>query len=133
MKSTIFAALFVLVAGCSGATTNDDDTTEGELERKRIAAEQAAAGTSSGDACAQNGWYGDEVCDSFCVETDTDCVMPDPGGGGGSDPVVCAAFLETENGVCSRPDDDPCRMQDPDCNDEPIGDDPVVCAAIAEV
>jgi len=137
MKSRIFAALFVLAAGCSGATSDDNGTSNGELERKRIAAEQTADGTSTGDPCAENEWYGDGVCDSFCAKADTDCVQPDPGGGGGDEPVYCAAFSETLDGVCSRPDDDPCRFQDPDCTgDQPVvpdPDDPVACAAISEV
>jgi hypothetical protein len=134
MKSTTFAALFLLVAGCSGSTTDGANTNGSELERKRIAAEQAASGTSAGDACAENEWYGDGVCDSFCAEADTDCV---PGNPGGDDPIVCALFVEESDGACRRPGDDPCRFQDPDCEaDDPVEpdpDEPVACAAISEV
>lgn len=28
---------------------------------------------NGGDICAAEGWYGDDVCDSFCVEADPDC------------------------------------------------------------
>jgi hypothetical protein len=28
---------------------------------------------------------------------------------------VCALFVGVEDGTCSRPDDDPCKFQDPDC------------------
>jgi hypothetical protein len=28
---------------------------------------------------------------------------------------VCALFIEQSDGVCSRPADDPCKAQDPDC------------------
>lgn len=31
------------------------------------------------------------------------------------DPVECQRFTEPSDGVCSRADDDPCRLQDPDC------------------
>lgn len=31
------------------------------------------------------------------------------------EPVACAAYIELSDGVCSRPKDDPCRGQDPDC------------------
>jgi hypothetical protein len=33
------------------------------------------------------------------------------------EPVVCAAFLEESDGVCSRFPLDPCRSQDPDCGE----------------
>lgn len=42
----------------------------------------------------------------------------DPGegcGGGDDGGVVCALFVEVSDGVCSRPADDPCIAQDPDC------------------
>jgi hypothetical protein len=136
MMNRTFAALLVLVAGCSGATTDGQDTSSNELERKRIAAEQNSAGTSTGDACAENQWYGDGVCDSFCDKADTDCIPDDPNNGGDSDPVVCALFLEGSDGVCTRPGDDPCRFQDPDCESgEPVPDpdEPVACAAIIEL
>lgn len=132
MRTTAFAALLLLVAGCSGSTADDGSTNSNELERKREAAEAAADGSSAGDACAENAWYGDGVCDSFCAQADTDCVPPDPG----DDPVVCALFLEESDAVCSRPADDPCRYQDPDCSEPPAGtdpDDPVACAAISEI
>lgn len=37
------------------------------------------------------------------------------GGSGGDGGVVCALFVEVSDGVCSRPADDPCISQDPDC------------------
>ena len=27
------------------------------------------------DFCAENGWYGDEICDEFCAQPDPDCGM----------------------------------------------------------
>ena len=141
MKTRSFAALLLLVAGCSGSTTHDPDNTNNpsELERKRLAAESIANGSSMGDPCAANGWYGDGVCDSFCSgagdATDTDCVPPEPGG---SEPVVCAQFLESSDLECTRSSDDPCLFQDPDCDypgDPCISQDPdcvVVCAAYIE-
>ena len=90
MKSRYLAALLLLVAGCSGSTTEGPTASGSELERKRIAAEEAA--DDSGDVCAQNEWYGDGQCDSFCPGADTDCVPS-------SDPVVCADFEETPDGA----------------------------------
>jgi hypothetical protein len=128
MRTQYFAALLLLVAGCSGRTSDDDDAAGGqELEKKRIAAEASDSGDSGGsDPCEVNAWYGDGECDSFCAEADADCTPSDPG----EDPIVCATFLETSDGVCSRPDDDPCRSQDPDCTGD--DDEPVACTLIAE-
>ena len=136
MKTRSFAALLLLVAGCSGSTTHDPDNTNNpsELERKRLAAESIANGSSMGDPCAANGWYGDGVCDSFCSgtgdATDTDCVPPEPGG---SEPVVCAQFLESSDLECTRSSDDPCLFQDPDCDYPGDPEEPVACALIEEV
>jgi hypothetical protein len=48
-----------------------------------------------------NECYGECVDEALCAPVD--------------DAVVCAAFIEEPDGKCSRPDDDPCRSQDPDC------------------
>jgi hypothetical protein len=129
MRHRNWIALSVALFGCSGATTEGPVTTS---ELKSKAAADLAAGTAQGDPCADNRWYGDAECDSFCPNADTDCV---PAG----DPVVCAEFMEVSNGVCSRPADDPCLFQDPDCDSAPPGGaggssgGGVVCAMISEV
>jgi hypothetical protein len=61
-----------------------------------------------------------------CGSQDPDCA---PGGGGepSCEPVACTLIEEASDGVCSRPIDDPCKSQDPDCST-----DPVVCALFIE-
>ncbi len=115
--------LLVVTFGCSGAATSSPT---GDSAAKLRAAQDHARGTSNGDVCSTQGWYGDGECDTFCTNTDTDCV-PHAGGGSG-EPIVCAAFSEVSDGVCKRPATDACRSQDPDC-DAPEG----VCALISEV
>jgi len=135
MNKTCLGLLMLALSACSGATTNKDGTSSSELEKKQAAANDVAAGTAQGDPCAENGWYGDEVCDTFCAGKDTDCVP------NGEDPTVCAAFSEVSDGVCSRPEDDACRFQDPDCSQSGGGvpadpgnpDEPVGCALILEL
>ncbi len=128
MKPVFWAsALLLAVVGCSGAT--NDSTGQTELEQKEAAANAAASGDSAGDACAEHGWYGDGVCDSFCDDRDTDCAVV-------GEPVVCAEFMESGDGVCGRQPSDPCIFQDPDCDLSSPGDPGdgggVVCALIAE-
>jgi hypothetical protein len=41
--------------------------------------------------------------------------------------VACTLIEEASDGVCSRPIDDPCKSQDPDCSTEPA-----VCALFIE-
>jgi hypothetical protein len=53
-----------------------------------------------------------DECYGECVPKDKCAAVDD---GGENDGVVCAAFIEQPDGKCSRPDDDPCRSQDPDC------------------
>jgi hypothetical protein len=53
-----------------------------------------------------------DECYGECVPKDKCAAVDD---GGENDGVVCAAFIEQADGKCSRPDDDPCRSQDPDC------------------
>jgi hypothetical protein len=43
------------------------------------------------------------------------------------EPIICLTYIEKSDGVCSRPANDPCRSQDPDCTP-----DPVVCAQYIE-
>ncbi len=107
-KMKYLGALGLLLAACGGqASTGASSADQAPL--KKAAAEAAANGTASSDACAANGWYGDKVCDTFCPDQDTDCVAHT------TVPVVCAEFVEVSDGKCSRESDDPCLFQDPDC------------------
>src|SRR5688572_1516495 len=138
MKTMYLNSLVVLLmtAACSGGHTQGgaDEPGQSQNELKRMAAQASADGSTGGDVCGQNRWYGDGVCDTFCQDADVaDC-------GVGCGGVVCALFIEESNGYCSRRDDDPCIAQDPDCGNavqpDPApypGDDPVACAAIAEI
>ena len=132
MRRHVLCALVLTAIGCSGAV---DGTPQ--QQQKLAAANAHAQGTQTGDACAQNRWYGDGECDTFCADTDSDCV---PSGKA----VVCAQFIEGGNGVCDRPANDACRFQDPDCSAPPStpgaggssGSAPpggVACALVSEV
>ena len=55
-----------------------------------------------GDICAENGWYGDGICDSGCPQPDPDCYV------GTSD--WCADNGYYGDGIC-----DDCPQPDPDC------------------
>src|SRR5690349_11276336 len=105
MRRYLLCALILTAIGCSGSV---DDTSD--QQQKLAAANARASGTAQGDPCAQHRWYGDGVCDTFCTDTDSDCV---PKGDG--DAVVCAQFIEQVNGKCERSSTDACRFQDPDC------------------
>ncbi len=59
------------------------------------------AGVPSGDSCNSCGCNdGSVICTLALCE-----------------PVLCAAFIEEPDGVCSRFPLDPCRSQDPDCDE----------------
>jgi len=60
-------------------------------------------------------------CYGPCVPADQCQPAEEPGG------VACLLFIEESDGVCSRPADDPCKAQDPDCSEEPA-----VCALFIE-
>jgi len=82
--------LALLAVGC-GAAESDSP----ELEDTNASATQA------------------ELRDDSSRDTDA------AGGGNASSdpdaPVACTLILEVADGVCGRPDSDPCRSQDPDC------------------
>jgi hypothetical protein len=133
MRRHVLCALVLTAIGCSGAV----DQASEQQELKLAAANAKSRGTAQGDACAQHRWYGDGVCDTFCADTDSDCV---PKG----DAIVCAQFIEQGNGKCERPASDACRFQDPDCTAPPNspgtggapGSTPpggVACALVSEV
>jgi hypothetical protein len=55
---------------------------------------------------------GDSCNSCFCTDADVACTRAL------CEPVVCAAFVETPDGVCSRFPLDPCISQDPDCRED---------------
>jgi hypothetical protein len=110
-KRTATVALMILAAACSSDVRD-------EQPNKATVSQAIGQGEDLGDVCAEHGWYGDGECDSFCSSHDeADC---------SGTTVACAEFIESPDGVCSRPADDPCLFQDPDCSDEPVA-----CPAIA--
>ncbi len=82
MNKKYLAALALALVACGGKQTGGDPSANGTLALKKAAAEAASKPVSgaaskpqpSGDVCAQYGWYGDGVCDSFCSNNDSDCV-----------------------------------------------------------
>jgi hypothetical protein len=137
-KMKYLGALGLMLAACGGQAASDGGTSKPDQSAlKKAAAESVANGTASGDPCAINSWYGDEVCDTFCQDQDSDCIPK------GETATVCAEFIEAPNGICSRKEDDPCIFQDPDCaNSNPPSPGlvpvptpepgPIVCATISE-
>jgi len=97
-----------------------------------------------------------EVANGVCGRPESDpCRFQDPdcsnGGSGNSGSgnsssgnsgsgtgVACALYIEISDGVCSRPANDPCKAQDPDCvagsvpGCGPGPTEPVVCALFIE-
>jgi hypothetical protein len=133
-KMKYLGALGLLLGACGGQAAGDGGAQPNQVALKKAAAESVANGTATSDPCTANGWYGDQVCDTFCKDKDTDCIPKD------RTSTVCAEFEEAPNGLCSRKPNDPCIFQDPDCNTDmppstgpttPI-QGPVVCAAISE-
>ncbi len=135
MKTKYLCALALVMAACSGKEVSSPSSGEDTLALKKAAAEAASQETANGptpsheDVCAAHAWYGDGVCDTFCTQNDSDCVL-------GGDSTVCAEFIEQADGTCSRPENDPCRFQDADCAGQTppsSGDGGTVCATISEV
>ncbi|HEY3358403.1 MAG TPA: hypothetical protein VGQ83_34460 [Polyangia bacterium] len=62
---TALTALVGLGLGC--------DTGRAHALSKDEARALLESGTAQGDPCAENGWYGDGVCDVFCPAADPDC------------------------------------------------------------
>jgi hypothetical protein len=113
--------LLLATISCSSADQRSDSI----ADLKAQAAQALSAGEHHGDPCAEHGWYSDGECDTFCKDRDADCSSADP-------PVACTLISEVSDGVCSRPEDDACRFQDPDCSDH--GDEGgTVCALYIEI
>jgi len=62
---TLFATL-ILTGACAGS----DDT---ESTFSKDDARAAGKADDGRDYCAEFGWYGDGVCDDFCLDRDSDC------------------------------------------------------------
>jgi hypothetical protein len=126
IPSLLSCGLLLAATSCSG----QNERSSGSTAELKAQAEQAlSAGERHGDPCAEHGWYSDGECDTFCADRDADCAPAD-------EPVACTLILEVSNGVCSRPESDPCRFQDPDCVAGSSPTDPgrgVACAAFLEV
>lgn len=127
MKHSWSLLALVLAVGCHGATAPSDESMS-DASQKKAAANRIASGEASADPCAENNWYGDSVCDTFCFDSDVDCQTSGA-------PVYCAEFIEVEDGTCGRAANDPCRFQDPDCNSGMPSDpnDGVACALYVEL
>ena len=131
LSSIFFAAVVPSLFAMSGCSV--DSSAQPEIT-KQLASQKGGI-VDGEDVCVAKGWYGDKECDTFCVDADTDCAP------NAEEPVYCAEFIEDPDKVCSRADDDPCRLQDPDCGgggDPYVGDDggdsdDVMCAEYIEV
>lgn len=71
------------VAGCDTASdepgaVDKSDAADGKMDALADLCEELGA-PSDCDICQEAGWYGDQVCDSFCAKPDPDC------GGGGTE------------------------------------------------
>jgi hypothetical protein len=127
MKTTFLTGLMLMVVACSGGqTSGGEGGGEKQAELKRQAA--SSQGNSSSDLCAEHDWYGDQVCDTFCLDRDVDCTLED-------DDVMCLTYIEESNGTCDREPGSPCIQQDPDCvgSIEPTPPDPIACTAIVRL
>ena len=92
------AALLTLAACADDSDTGGDDATQLTKDEAR----RAAGKTDSGfDVCDEFGWYGDGVCDPFCLRADPDCGTTDP----------CEERGWYGDGIC----DLVCARPDPDC------------------
>lgn len=97
--STLFC-LSILLLACGADEPPEDGVTKEEAAD--------AHGKSDGhDFCLANGWYGDGICDTFCLEHDPDC-GPEP------QPDICETNGWYGDGIC----DAVCAMPDPDCHVE---------------
>jgi hypothetical protein len=63
-----FVTVLTLVLAASACTTSEEDEITKEEARS-----QGGKSDSGTDYCALFGWYGDGICDDFCVEPDPDC------------------------------------------------------------
>ena len=86
--------------GASVPTTDDDPPGRdaGSASSDHSGGQSDAA--TNGDICADSGWYGDRMCDTFCPLRDPDC------------DDACVTNQWYGDGLC----DDFCAQPDPDCS-----------------
>jgi len=76
MRTTSWIVIaFVMTLGCSA------ESPQGGLSKDEARALAAAGKADLPDFCAEQGWYGDGVCDSFCAQPDPDCTPCEAAGG----------------------------------------------------
>jgi hypothetical protein len=136
LPSLALAAALVLGPACAADSISKEE------------ARSSGGKADSADLCAEQGWYGDDECDTFCPKPDPDCAdCPDPLDPGvlyvSDDPLECAALLfqcpdgqETFNDECGCGCIDPAASSCPDPADPAvhyIGDsraNPGICTVI---
>lgn len=64
IRFALLATTALAASACSGGSDTID---------KGTARSQVAKGDTSTDLCEELGWYGDGVCDDFCLSPDPDC------------------------------------------------------------
>jgi hypothetical protein len=69
MKMPLVLPVAALLVGCAG----EEDAPSREQVRADQAESEAAGKADALDLCERFGFYGDEVCDAWCPEPDTDC------------------------------------------------------------
>jgi hypothetical protein len=82
-----------------------DDPPDEEFTKEEAAEVHGKA--DGRDLCQDFGWYGDGICDTFCLKHDPDC-GPEP------QPDICETNGWYGDGICDRV----CAMPDPDCQVE---------------
>ncbi len=107
LLSTLALTLVVLPA-CDQQAPRDAGTTVLDKASAREEAKQNKADGIAFDFCAELDWYGDGICDDFCLNPDPDCESK-----GGND--VCGGivgwgcdegeFCKMEAGTCHHADD----------------------------
>ena len=79
MSTIRSSALLVctLAAACGGDPTPDPTTTKDEARAQASLEGKADGSRRRFDFCGAYGWYGDGVCDDFCLDRDPDCATDD--------------------------------------------------------
>lgn len=73
IKSSFALLISLMIAACGG-TVEEPPTPEGEQAMtKDQARAQSGKGDHSTDWCEIFEWYGDGICDDFCLQPDPDC------------------------------------------------------------
>ena len=102
------AFTFVVLPACDQAATRGAGPTVLDKGQAREQAKQDKADGIAFDYCEVFDWYGDGICDDFCLEPDPDC-EPDNGGDvcGGIVGWGCdeGEFCKMEEGTCHFADD----------------------------